>query len=114
MIPPLLRENLNFRRFFIGQSISLLGDQVTALALPLTAVLALDATAGQMGVLTTLYLIPNLIFSLHAGAWVDRRGRPADGDADDRRRPRPADRVDPDRLRVRPPVAGRSSTSSRS
>ncbi len=75
MIPPLLRENLNFRRFFIGQSVSLLGDQVTALALPLTAVLALDATAGQMGVLTTLYLIPNLIFSLHAGAWVDRRGQ---------------------------------------
>jgi MFS family permease len=74
VIPPLLRENLNFRRFFIGQSISLLGDQVTALALPLTAVLALDATAGQMGVLTTLYLVPNLIFSLHAGAWVDRRG----------------------------------------
>ena len=74
MIPPLLRENLNFRRFFIGQSVSLLGDQVTALALPLTAVLALDATAGQMGVLTTLYLVPNLIFSLHAGAWVDRRG----------------------------------------
>ena len=74
MIPPLLRDNLNFRRFFIGQSVSLLGDQVTALALPLTAVLALDATAGQMGVLTTLYLIPNLIFSLHAGAWVDRRG----------------------------------------
>jgi MFS family permease len=74
VIPPLLRGNLNFRRFFIGQSVSLLGDQVTALALPLTAVLALDATAGQMGVLTTLYLIPNLIFSLHAGAWVDRRG----------------------------------------
>jgi len=74
VIPPLLRDNLNFRRFFIGQSVSLLGDQVTALALPLTAVLALDATAGQMGVLTTLYLIPNLIFSLHAGAWVDRRG----------------------------------------
>jgi MFS family permease len=75
VIPPLLRENLNFRRFFVGQSVSLLGDQVTALALPLTAVLALDATAGQMGVLTTLYLVPNLIFSLHAGAWVDRRGQ---------------------------------------
>ena len=28
-----------------------------------------------MGALTTAYLIPNLIFSLHAGAWVDRRGR---------------------------------------
>ena len=75
MIPPLLRENLNFRRFFVGQSISLLGDQVTLIALPLTAVLALDATPGQMGALTTAFLIPNLIFSLHAGAWVDRRGQ---------------------------------------
>ena len=56
VIPPLLRENPNFRRFFIGQSVSLLGDQITAIALPLTAVLALHATAGQMGALTTAYL----------------------------------------------------------
>ena len=27
-----------------------------------------------MGALTTVALIPNLIFSLHAGSWVDRRG----------------------------------------
>lgn len=75
MIPPLLRENLQFRRFFVGQSVSLLGDQISALALPLTAVLALHANAGQMGALTTAFLVPNLIFSLHAGAWVDRRGQ---------------------------------------
>jgi MFS family permease len=75
VLPPLLRENANFRRFFLGQSVSLIGDQITAIALPLTAVLALDATPGQMGALTTAYLIPNLVFSLHAGAWVDRRGR---------------------------------------
>jgi MFS family permease len=75
MIPPLLHKNKNFRRYFIGQSVSLLGDQVSLIALPLTAVLALDATPGQMGALTTAYLIPNLLFSLHAGAWVDRRGR---------------------------------------
>ena len=75
VLPPLLRTNPNFRRFFIGQSVSLFGDQITAIALPLTAVLALHATAGQMGALTTAYLVPNLIFSLHAGAWVDRRGR---------------------------------------
>jgi MFS family permease len=78
VIPPLLRRNPNFRRFFLGQSVSLLGDQITALALPLTAVLALHATAGEMGALTTLYLVPNLLFSLHAGAWVDRRGRRRD------------------------------------
>jgi MFS family permease len=75
VIPPILRENRNFRRYFIGQSVSLLGDQITLIALPLTAVLALHATAGQMGALTTAYLVPNLLFSLHAGAWIDRRGR---------------------------------------
>jgi MFS family permease len=67
--------NPNFRRFFLGQAVSLIGDQISMIALPLTAVLALHATAGQMGALTTAALIPNLLFSLHAGAWVDRRGR---------------------------------------
>lgn len=75
MIPPILRENTNFRRYFIGQSISMLGDQVSLIALPLTAVLALHASAGQMGALLTVALIPNLIFALHAGVWIDRRGR---------------------------------------
>ena len=74
MIPPLLRENRNFRLYFAGQAVSLLGDQITLIALPLTAVLALHATAGQMGALTTAALVPNLLFSLHAGSWVDRRG----------------------------------------
>jgi MFS family permease len=75
MIPPLLRRNENFRRYFTGQAVSLIGDQVTLIALPLTAVLALHATPGQMGALTTVALVPNLLLSLHAGAWVDRLGR---------------------------------------
>jgi MFS family permease len=75
VIPPILRENRNFRRYFIGQSISMVGDQVSLIALPLTAVLALHATPAQIGALLTVALIPNLIFSLHAGVWVDRRGR---------------------------------------
>jgi MFS family permease len=74
-IPNLLRTNANFRRYFVGQSVSLLGDQITLIALPLTAVLALHATAGEMGALTTAYLVPNLLFALHAGVWIDRRGR---------------------------------------
>jgi MFS family permease len=74
VLPPLLRENANFRRYFVGQAVSLVGDQITLIALPLTAVLALHASAGQMGALTTVALVPNLIFALHAGSWVDRRG----------------------------------------
>jgi len=72
-IPPLLRE-VAFRRFFFGQSISLIGDQITLLALPLVAVLILDAEAAQMGFLVGAELAPNLLFALHAGAWVDRHG----------------------------------------
>jgi MFS family permease len=74
-IPRLLRDNANFRRYFVGQSVSLIGDQVSIIALPLTAVLALHASAAQMGALTTSYLLPNLLLSLHAGVWVDRSGR---------------------------------------
>jgi MFS family permease len=75
VIPPILRTNRNFRLYFAGQSVSLLGDQISLIALPLTAVLALHATAGQMGALLTAALVPNLLFALHAGVWIDRRGR---------------------------------------
>ena len=75
MIPALLRENGSFRTFFLGQSVSLLGDQVSMIALPLVGVLVLDASPAQMGYLAAATLLPNLLFSLHVGAWVDRRGR---------------------------------------
>jgi MFS family permease len=74
-VPALLRENVPFRRFFAGQAVSLVGDQITLIALPLVGVLVLHAGAAQMGYLTTAALLPNLLLSLHAGAWVDRRGR---------------------------------------
>ncbi|HKG09139.1 MAG TPA: hypothetical protein VKB07_01105, partial [Gaiellaceae bacterium] len=69
LVPPLLRENQTFRRFFAAHSISLVGDQVALIALPLTAVLVLDASAAEMGLLTAAGLFPYLLFSLHAGAW---------------------------------------------
>jgi MFS family permease len=64
-----------FRRSWTAQTVSFLGDQVTIVALPLVAVLALDASAAQMGLLAAAGSLPNLLFSLHAGAFVDRRGR---------------------------------------
>jgi MFS family permease len=73
LVPALLRDLPAFRTFFVGQSVSLVGDQVTLIALPLVAVLEIHADAAQMGYLATAQLIPNLLFSLHAGAWVDRR-----------------------------------------
>lgn len=73
-VPSLLRENRVFRSYWGAHTVSLFGDQVSLLALPLVAVLALDAGAAQMGYLTAIALAPNLLLALHAGAWVDRRG----------------------------------------
>lgn len=63
----------DFRRLWAGQSISVLGDQITLLALPLAAVLTLDASAGQMGLLTAAGWAPHLLFSLPVGVWIDRQ-----------------------------------------
>jgi MFS family permease len=74
LVPPLLGD-LPFRRFWAAQTVSFFGDQINWIALPLVAVLALDAGPGQMGLLAAVGTLPNLLFSLHAGALVDRRGR---------------------------------------
>jgi MFS family permease len=71
LVPPLLRET-EFRRFWLGQTISVFGDQVSVLALPIVAVLVLHANPAQMGLLTAVGLVPHLLFSLPAGAWLDR------------------------------------------
>lgn len=75
MIPPLLRQRRDFRRFFSAQTVSLFGDQISFLALPLVAVLALRVGPAKMGYLSAAILAPNLFFALHLGAWIDRRGR---------------------------------------
>ena len=71
LVSPLLREP-DFRRFWFGQTISVFGDQVSQLGLPLVAVLVLGADATQMGTLLAVGLLPHLLFSLPAGVWLDR------------------------------------------
>jgi MFS family permease len=72
-IPALLRQTV-FRRYWSAQTISMFGDQVSGIAVPLVAVLVLHASAADMGYLTALVWLPSLLFGLHAGAWVDGRG----------------------------------------
>lgn len=67
----LLRER-DFRSFFVAHTVSQLGDRVSELAFPLIAVLVLDATPGQVAVLTALVWLPNLA-SVFVGAWIDRQ-----------------------------------------
>lgn len=64
-----------FLRLWAGQTVSLVGSQITLLALPLTAVLALRATAFQMGALRALQYAPALLIGLFAGVYIDRRRR---------------------------------------
>ncbi|WP_033667625.1 MFS transporter [Salinispora fenicalii] len=73
-IPRLLQQTA-FRRYWSAQTVSLFGDQITMLAVPLLAVLAIGAGPVEMGYLTAASLLPHLFFSLPAGAWVDRYPR---------------------------------------
>jgi MFS family permease len=73
-IPALLRGR-PFRHYWSAQTISMFGDQISSLAMPLVAVLVLKAGAAQMGYLTALIWLPSLLFGIPAGAWVDRIGR---------------------------------------
>ncbi|WP_199509475.1 MFS transporter [Nucisporomicrobium flavum] len=70
--PGLLRDRV-FRHYWSAHVVSLVGDQVTLIAIPLLAVLTLGAGPAEMGYLTAAVLVPNLFLSLLAGAWVDRR-----------------------------------------
>jgi hypothetical protein len=45
----------DFMKLWVGETISLLGSQVTALALPLTAALILQASSEQMGILNAVF-----------------------------------------------------------
>lgn len=70
-----LWRDRNFVKLWTGQTISFFGSHVTAVALPLTAALYLDATPAQMGLLVAAGSAPYLFFSLLAGVWIDRRRR---------------------------------------
>jgi MFS family permease len=72
--PALLRER-TFRHYWSAQTISMFGDQITSIALPLAAVLVLHAQPSQMGYLTAAVWLPSMLFGVHAGAWADRFGR---------------------------------------
>lgn len=65
----------DFLKLWAGETVSLLGSQVTLLAMPLTAAMALNASPLQMGALGTVQYIPWLAVGLFAGAWIDRRRR---------------------------------------
>lgn len=72
-----LWRNRQFLLLWGGQTVSVLGSQFSNVAIPLTAVVLLQMTAFQLGLLQAARTIPALALVLFAGVWVDRvRRRP--------------------------------------
>ena len=64
----------DFRRFWVGQTISNLGGAFTIFALPLL-VFKITGSALNLGLITAFEFLPYLLFGLLIGAWVDRVDR---------------------------------------
>ncbi|HYC06537.1 MAG TPA: MFS transporter [Candidatus Binatia bacterium] len=70
----LLRQR-DYLRYWSASTISLFGTQVSQIAIPVIAVLLLDATPFEVGLLATVEMLPWILFTLPAGVWVDRLPR---------------------------------------
>src|SRR3954453_13819329 len=67
----------DFLKLWTGQTVSLGGSLVSRVALPLVAILTLEASPGEVALLRIDDLAPGIIIGLFAGVWVDRlRRRP--------------------------------------
>ncbi len=67
--------NRRFALLWSGQTISAFGSYITALGLPIVALLVLHASNAQIGLLTALGALPGLLLGLLIGVWVDRLPR---------------------------------------
>jgi MFS family permease len=71
LVPGVLRDEPQFARLFIGQSLSVVGDRVSFIAVPF-AVLSVGGSASDVGLLAAAGLLPMLLFALVGGVWADR------------------------------------------
>ncbi|MCX5971048.1 MAG: MFS transporter [Coprothermobacterota bacterium] len=72
---PTLWRHGDFMKLWAGQTISLFGNALSRLAIPLIAALTLNATPAEMGLLAAVGTTPILLVGLFAGVWVDRLRR---------------------------------------
>jgi Na+/melibiose symporter-like transporter len=65
----------DFAKLWAGETVSQIGTQVTQFTLPLVAVLTLNASALEVGVLNALRFVPVIVVAILAGVMLDRRRR---------------------------------------
>ena len=70
-----LWSHRDFFRFWLADTSSWIGSQVTQLALPLLAAITLDASPFEVGLLAAVGQAPMILIGLFAGAWIERRRR---------------------------------------
>src|SRR5260221_100944 len=72
-----LWRQADFLKLWVGQTISVVGSEVTVIALPTIAILQLHATAAEVGLLAAAQQIAFPVLALFAGVVADRlRRRP--------------------------------------
>ncbi|MFC4335775.1 MFS transporter [Salininema proteolyticum] len=67
--------NPDFRRLYLSSAVSFLAFELMVFVFPLVALLTLDATAFEMGLLVALEKAAFLLIGLPTGVWVDRMRR---------------------------------------
>jgi MFS family permease len=67
-----LWDHRQFRRLLLGQTVSMFGNQVTLLALPTVAIMALHAGPMEVGLIGVLLYLPSPAFGMVAGVFIDR------------------------------------------
>ncbi|CAN5769741.1 MFS transporter [soil metagenome] len=72
--PPHPLRQPSFLWFWLGQTVSILGDRVYSVALPFL-LFELGGDAGQLGQLLATYMVPQVLFLLVGGVLVDRLPR---------------------------------------
>ena len=70
-----LWRHRDFLKLWSAETISQFGTQVSQLALPLAALLVLDASTFEVAALGVVEFLPFILFTLPAGVWVDRLPR---------------------------------------
>jgi MFS family permease len=74
---PSLWRNPGYLKIWSAATVSLMGSQVSQIAIPFIAAVVLHASAFEVALLGTFELLPFILFALPAGAWLDRvRRRP--------------------------------------
>ena len=70
-----LWANSDFLKLWTGQSISELGSQISALAIPWVAAVVLNVSPLVFSLMEVLGFLPFILLALPAGVWVDRMRR---------------------------------------